>query len=120
MTIYNPEGTHETYTRVDRHWCRASEQYTGADSLLTAQRNGWQLIGVAYREVFALRGGRYIHVYHFDLCRRDHTMRMPIIENPFVLRLIDNQAIDVLPYGDAPPMKTSVRDTNTMPAVEQA
>lgn len=119
MTIYNPEGTHEAYTRVDRHWCRTSERYTGADSLLTAQRNGWQLLGVAYREIFALRGGRYIHVYHFDLSQNDRSMRMPIIGNPFVMRLIENNAIDVLPYHDAPPIKPSLRDTNTIPVIEQ-
>jgi hypothetical protein len=99
MTIYNPEGTHERYTMTDRHYCPYSESYTGADSLLTAQRNGWRLVGLAYREDILLRGSRHTAVYYFKLQRGSEQMVMPILSNPFVMRMVRQYNIHVLPYS---------------------
>ncbi len=98
MTIYNPEGTHSKYTQVSRHWCPHSEAYTGADSLLTAQRNGWQLAGLVYQQDIIFPNGRQTTLYHFELLRGSENVIMPVLRNPFVERLIQQQAVDVLPY----------------------
>lgn len=96
MTIYTPKGSHEHYTSTDRHYCPKTETYTGADSLLTAQRNGWHLVGVAYRETIIFGGGRHTCIYHFELHRLGETLMMPIVENPYVGRLIEQYHMDIL------------------------
>lgn len=98
MTIYNPEGTHQKYTQVSRHWCPHSEAYTGADSLLTAQRNGWRLAGLVYQQNVLFPNGRHTLLYHFELVRGSETVIMPILRNPFVERLIQQRGVDILPY----------------------
>jgi hypothetical protein len=102
MTIYNPEGTHSKYTQVNRHWCAHSEAYTGADSLLTAQRNGWQLAGLVYQQNVLFPNGRHTTLYHFELVRGSEKVLMPVLRNPFVERLIQQQAVDILPYRHLP------------------
>lgn len=111
MTIYNPEGTHRTYTETDRHYHPRSERYTGADSLLTAQRNGWHIVDVAYREDFLLRGGRVTTVYHFKLVRYGETMLMPIVNNPFVTKMLHRHRIAVRPY----PSQAHIAETQEVP-----
>ena len=88
MTINNPQGMHEYYTATDRHWHAGSESYTGGDSLLTALRNGWSLLNLAYEQNLDLRGGRSVCVYYFQLIRSSERIVMPIIENPFIERLL--------------------------------
>lgn len=97
MTIYNPDGSHTYYMRTARHFCAQSERYTGADSLLTAQQNGWRLFGIAYREDVMLLGGRHTTLYHFKMVRGRQTLIMPIVENPFVLRMLKQHRVNILP-----------------------
>lgn len=98
MTIFNPEGMHEKYTQTTRHWSPRSEKYTGADSLLTAQREGWRIVGLAYRQAISLSGGRQTTIYHFKLIRDEETRLMPVTANPFVMRLIKLHRIAVIRY----------------------
>lgn len=100
MTIYNPEGNHGKYTETDRHFSPTSEIYTGADSLLTAQRNGWRLINIAYEEQIEMRGGRYTSLYYFKLTRHDTKMIMPIVGTPFIERMLLNRKMVLLPFPD--------------------
>ncbi len=118
MTIYNPEGTHERYTSTDRHYCPYSESYTGADSLLTAQRNGWRLVGLAYREDILLRGSRHTALYYFKLQRDNEQMVMPILSNPFVMRMVRHYNIRLLPYSRT--RSTITEETVEAPVVEFA
>lgn len=98
MITYTPEGTHHTYTETDRHYHPRSESYTGADSILTAQRNGWRLVNIAYRADHQLRGGRFTTLYHFKLVRQGETMLMPVVSNPFVTKMLESRHIIVRPY----------------------
>ena len=102
MTLYNPKGTHAKYTTTDRHWCPRSETYTGADSLLTAQRNGWRLAGLVYKERVLFPNGRHTTLYHFELVRGSETAIMSIVRNPFIERMIQQRAIDILPHHKLP------------------
>jgi len=88
MPIYNPEGNHEKYTNTDRHWCPLSERYTGADSLLAAQRNGWRVLQIVYEETIILRGGRSTSIYYFMLIQNSQRIVMPVLNNPFVQRML--------------------------------
>ena len=98
MTIYNPDGTHSHYTDTDRHFAPKSEIYTGADSLITAQRNGWRLVNIAYEEAVQMRGGRYTSLYYFKLVRGNEKMVMPIVANPFIERMLMRLKILLLPF----------------------
>lgn len=100
MTINNPQGMHEYYTETDRHWHAGSEPYTGGDSLLTALRNGWKLLNLAYRQEIELRGGRLISVIHFQMVHDSERIVMPIIENPFIERLLRDRRMMVSPMRD--------------------
>lgn len=95
MTIYNkPKGIiHNRHTDADRHFDPKSEVYTGADSLITAQRNGWKLINIAYEERIVMRSGRYTTLYYFKLTRNDEKIIMPIISNPFIDNMINTRRI---------------------------
>lgn len=95
MTIYNPKGVHEKFTETKRHFSPGSEHYTGADSLLTAQRYGWRLVNIAYEEQILMRGGRYTSLYYFKLMRGHEKMIMPILSNPFVLRMLEKRRMIV-------------------------
>jgi hypothetical protein len=98
----NREGNHEHYTRYKRHFCPKTERYTGADSLITAQRLGWTLMHqVVYREDILLRGSRFRTIYYFRLQRGKEQMMMPIISNPFVLQLIHRQNLRIMPHSRA-------------------
>lgn len=97
MTIYNPEGNHTKYTEIDRHFCAKSEQYTGADSLITAQRNGWQIINTVYEKKVEMRGGRYTSLYYFKLMRNGDKLIMPIVSSPFIERMLQRTKIVLLP-----------------------
>lgn len=102
MTITIPEGVHEFYTKHDQHFCPKSEAYTGADSLVTAQRNGWKLVGLAYREEIMLSGGRHTTLYYFELHKQGETFVMPVLSNPFVMRLMKSKQIRVLSTRQMP------------------
>jgi len=98
MTIYNPDGNHTWYTDTDRHFSPESEIYTGADSLITAQRNGWRLINIAYEEQIEMRGGRYTALYYFKLINNGQKMIMPIVATPFIERMLLNRKVVLLPF----------------------
>ena len=101
MSVYHPDGTHEPYTRTNRHWCAKSETYyTGADSLLTAQRMGWQLTDIIYYEDVRFAGNRFTTVYHVVLRRNQERRVMPVLCNPFMQRLVEQPHIQLYPYRD--------------------
>lgn len=101
--IDNRTSTHEMYTATDRHFCPHSEAYTGADSLLTAWRCGWKLARpIVYREEKWLRGRRYRTIYYFCLRLEHEVMVMPVLRNPFVVRLIRRNRLRVQPYAHLP------------------
>ena len=98
MTIYNPENNHGKYTDTDRHFSPTSEIYTGADSLITAQRNGWRLVNIAYEEEIQMRGGRTTSLYYFKLIQNDEKMIMPIVATPFIERMLLRLKMLLLPF----------------------
>lgn len=95
MKIYNPKGMHERFTDTNRHFSPDSERYTGADSLLTAQRYDWRLVNIVYEEYVLMRGGRFTSLYYFKLVRDTEKMIMPILSNPFILRMLERRRMIV-------------------------
>lgn len=115
MTINNPQGMHEYYTHKDRHWHAGSEPYTGGDSLLTAIRNGWQLLNLAYEQTIQLRGGRTVAVIYFQFIQDSERIVMPVVVNPFVERLLVERKMMLRPMREATPLPEN--DHNNLPAV---
>ena len=84
------------YTRVDRHFDPQSESYTGTDSLITALRRGWEMVGTIRREDVLLgRGVRRTSLYHIDLRRGQQKMTMPIVSNPHLLRILVDYELSI-------------------------
>ncbi|MEL6527623.1 MAG: hypothetical protein AAFQ07_18120, partial [Chloroflexota bacterium] len=113
MTVNNPEGTHQKYTDTDRHFSPCSEKYTGADSLITAERNGWRTMNIVYSKTIRMGGGRETTLYYFKLVRNGQDMIMPVVRNPYVTSLLARRNIRVQPRTD------KSRQTIESPAVSE-
>lgn len=97
MIHYNPSNHHFAYMDKIRHWHPPSERYTGGDSLLTALRDGWEVAPVVTGEAHWYAGTRCVMVYCFEFSRGGETMVMPVIANPYVVRLIAENDLRVTP-----------------------
>ncbi|MCC6617107.1 MAG: hypothetical protein IT320_26780 [Anaerolineae bacterium] len=91
---------HVSYPDVNRYWSPVCESYAGGDALLTAMSKGWQVVSPVYEEEFWLAGLRLVVVLHFELTRNGKTMKMPVISNPFVRRLVYFENFEVVPLTD--------------------
>jgi hypothetical protein len=76
---------------LKRHWCPNSQKYAGGDALLTALERGWRIGGVIFCQEHWHGGARRVRVYHIDLARGAAAMRMRVLMNPFVERLIQER-----------------------------
>ena len=74
-----------------RHWSSSSQTYVPADVLLEYLADGWDISSVVGREECWLGGGRHITVYYFELTRNNQAVVMPVLGNPIVRRLMDQQ-----------------------------
>jgi hypothetical protein len=79
-----------------RHWSPNSEQYTGADSLITALRNGWLVDSLVSQHNFLHSGGRITAVYTFTLRLDTEVRQMAIISTPLITRLLEEGVFTVL------------------------
>lgn len=71
---------------IHRHWSPLSEKFTGADSLITALYQGWQIVDCRIEKLYGdISQG--VAVYLFTLLLQDDCMVMPVIGNPYVERL---------------------------------
>lgn len=73
---------------MNRHWCPESEAFTGADSLLTLQHRGWEIVDVVIDRTFRCIT-QQVTVYVFRLRLDTKTVTMRVIANPFVDRMVD-------------------------------
>lgn len=91
---------HAQYQGVTtQHYDPNSERFAGGDQLLTALQNNWQIDQcVLVRHAYA--GRRYSKVYEFTLRRGGDEMVMPVIDNPYIARIVDAYEIELLEQGD--------------------
>ncbi len=97
MLNSNAANWHSSYWRIVRHWHADSERYAGGDCLLTALHNGWVVSERVIADEHWHAGTRCVMVYYFELTRGDEIMTMPVITNPFVERLMAENALRVIP-----------------------
>jgi hypothetical protein len=83
-----------------QHWHPSSEQYAGGDHLLTALDKGWTIEKcVLVRHWYA--GMRSVKVYEFNLKRGADTMMMPVIDNPYIGRFVEEEGVNLVVSDDA-------------------
>ena len=96
MAFDNPRRL--DYRAISRtsHWSPTSQVFAGADNLLWALDDGWQLdsevacVRYPHRTVT-----RSISVYRFTLHQNGSTLVMPVIDTPYLSRLIAQHGLHV-------------------------
>ncbi len=101
MINENITNFHVEYMDVTQHWSEKSEQFAGADSLLTMLYKGWQMKKTARREERWFAGSRLVYIYYITLERAGETIIMPVVHNPFVNRMIAQHQIEIVPQTAA-------------------
>lgn len=91
---------HSYYPDMIQYWSSLSEKFATGGALLTRLRRGWQIDHVCYAEEFWHAGTRPVVVYHFDLTRGDEIECMPVLNNPYVTRMISMLGMEVRPYEE--------------------
>src|SRR5690349_16393131 len=99
MMQYNLD-LHVEYPDIYRYWSPLSEKFAGGDCLFAAIYCGWAVNPVVYREEHWHSESRAVYVYHFELVLEGRLVTMPVIDNPYVNRLIRDQALKVQPIEE--------------------
>lgn len=88
---------HAQYFDVtSQHWHPSSAQFAGADNLITAVNEGWEFEDTVILRPYWYAGQRRVDVFYFKLSRSGEQMTMPVINNPYVERLITTHNIRVI------------------------
>ena len=82
-------------SRHFRCWDSGSQHYAGGDHLAPALLLNWQIDHEVREERHLIGGRRSVTVYYFTLFRDGVTLVMPVIENPYVIRLIYQLSLHV-------------------------
>ena len=93
--------SHRHTTDMSRHWCPRSQRFTGGDALLTYLDNGWEVYNEVTYEEYWQGGARRMFIYEFVLIKGGQHVRMRVIDNPFVERLMRDLQIRALPTAHA-------------------
>ena len=96
-----PKNYHVQYLDVTHHWSPRSEDFAGGDCLLTALQRGWEVAYTVEEEKYWHGDVRAVSVYHFTLRRGNQEIVMPVIENPYVTRMLFMEPFEVVERGDA-------------------
>ena len=88
------------FTNRPRHWSPMCEHYTGADSLITALRNGWRVRPTVYRQDVLHGGSRRTSIYTLTLQSGTEVRNMAVICTPFIVRFLAEQRFMVLQVED--------------------
>ena len=112
----------EPCTEIVRHWCPQSETYTGADSLLTALAEGWQMGPRVMRHDVRIGSSqvRFTSVSYFELRRDGRTVTMPVLATPMITRIIVKLDLSVLTavLGEPSPLER-VKPLGEQPGIER-
>lgn len=99
--IQDSSNLHSQYPDFSRHWCDTSEKFAGGDALLTAMQNHWVAEDNCIEEHYWHAGTRLVTVFVFNLHNGNETLRMPVLANPYVRRVIRDEEFKVVPADEA-------------------
>ena len=91
-----PKNFHVQYPNILRHWSPRSEAFAGGDNLMTAVSRGWEVGNQVTCQKFWHAGVRCVSVYHFTLRKGDTEISMPVIENPYITRMLFTGPFEVI------------------------
>lgn len=91
---------HADYLDVTQHWNKNSESYAGGDALVTLLLNGWKLDSNVSVETKWYTGMRQGLIYHMVLVRDDEKITIPVINNPYITRLVIENDLDITHMTD--------------------
>ncbi len=100
MVTFDASNFHFEYMDVVRHWSPNSQQYAGGDVIVTLLNNGWQIGETVRYEEYWHAGSRMVMIYHLEMVRDDEVLRVPVLSNPYVRRLISNLPVQVRPIKE--------------------
>ncbi len=103
MIVESIANYHFQYMDVSsQHWSFSSEKLAGGDNLLTALSRGWQLDDTVKMETVWYAGMRSSTIYHFTLVKGEQEIRMPVLSNPYVNRMVKlEEDLKVVPIDEA-------------------
>ncbi len=74
-----------------RYWSPQSRNYATVDALFTALVEGWRVSSIVHRTQHWFAGNnRRVKIFVFELHRGSRQMRMPVVNNPVLERLLMN------------------------------
>jgi hypothetical protein len=91
----NISNYHAQYMAVLQHWSEESEKFAGADALITALSDGWEFGRDVEVERYHFSGNRSIRVYNIPLKRDHDEVVMPVIDNPYLTRMLSTEKLNV-------------------------
>jgi len=101
MINRNHSNYHVEYMDVTQHWCEKSEEYAGADALITALNDGWKMDSRIEYDTIYFAGSRPQYVYYIGLERDDEQLTMPVLYSPYLNRMINSARYDLIKRNQA-------------------
>ncbi len=101
--IKSSPNYHVEYMDVVQHWHSGSAPYAGGDALVTLLSQGWEMQQNVYVEKREFQGMRSVALYHVVLERDGQKIKMPVVRNPYINRLLRSGDYRQIPLED---MKT--------------
>ena len=84
------------YLEKPQHWCPRSQTYAGVDNLIGALDKGWKLNRHVYRHAIWRGGSRPVVIYYFELHNGGEITTMPVISNPYLLKVMADHALEII------------------------
>ena len=85
------------FTPYMRHYHAPSEPFASGDTLQTMLYRGWKPAVEVIRKVYWLSAMRSVSVYVFLMRRDEREMKLPVLVNPFVARLVRDRRLWLVP-----------------------
>jgi hypothetical protein len=98
--VIGTSNYHVEYMDVVQHWHSGSEPYAGGDALVTLLSQGWEMQEDVYVEKREFAGKRSVSVYHVVLERDGQIIKMPVVRNPYINRLLRSGNFNQIPLED--------------------
>ncbi len=99
MVTFDSMNAHYQYMDFQRHWCPLSEPYAGGDALVTFLNDGWKIRGPVFLEQYWHAGVRMVTIFHCSIERNGTSEAMCVLSNPYVERLLNTLAVEILPIS---------------------
>jgi hypothetical protein len=74
--------------RERRHWSAQSQPFATGDVLLQLLDEGWRVYRRVFVEDYACTSHRRVQVYHFVLMRGADRLKLSVLSNPAMRRLV--------------------------------